>query len=115
MIGIGFTPFETRADVMVRLAIRPTSWVSTAWTSPRAGPTTPILLAEIALRTSRIGLGTRPLGLGPHAGEARARGRRLQRCSGGRFTLGIGASSPPLTEGFHGIAWERPVGGCARP
>jgi alkanesulfonate monooxygenase SsuD/methylene tetrahydromethanopterin reductase-like flavin-dependent oxidoreductase (luciferase family) len=23
--------------------------------------------------------------------------------------LGLGASSPPLTEGFHGIAWERPA------
>src|SRR4029079_18594867 len=33
----------------------------------------------------------------------------LQRCSGGRFTLGLGASSPPLTEGFHGIEWERPA------
>jgi alkanesulfonate monooxygenase SsuD/methylene tetrahydromethanopterin reductase-like flavin-dependent oxidoreductase (luciferase family) len=33
----------------------------------------------------------------------------LQRSSGGRFSLGIGASSPPLTEGFHGITWERPL------
>ena len=34
----------------------------------------------------------------------------LQRCSGGRFSLGIGAGSPPLAEGFHGVRWERPLG-----
>jgi alkanesulfonate monooxygenase SsuD/methylene tetrahydromethanopterin reductase-like flavin-dependent oxidoreductase (luciferase family) len=33
----------------------------------------------------------------------------LQRCSGGRFVLGLGAGSPPLTEGFHGVPWERPI------
>jgi alkanesulfonate monooxygenase SsuD/methylene tetrahydromethanopterin reductase-like flavin-dependent oxidoreductase (luciferase family) len=33
----------------------------------------------------------------------------LQRASGGRFSLGIGASSPPLAEGFHGVEWDRPL------
>ena len=33
----------------------------------------------------------------------------LQRASGGRFSLGLGAGSPPLTEGLHGVRWERPV------
>ena len=33
----------------------------------------------------------------------------LQRCSEGRFTLGLGASSPPLVEGFHGVGFQRPV------
>jgi alkanesulfonate monooxygenase SsuD/methylene tetrahydromethanopterin reductase-like flavin-dependent oxidoreductase (luciferase family) len=33
----------------------------------------------------------------------------LQRLSGGRFSLGIGAGSPPLAEGFHGRQWDRPL------
>ena len=33
----------------------------------------------------------------------------LQRASGGRFALGLGASSPPLVEGLHGLTWEQPV------
>ena len=33
----------------------------------------------------------------------------LQRACGGRFALGLGASSPPLVEGLHGLVWERPV------
>jgi alkanesulfonate monooxygenase SsuD/methylene tetrahydromethanopterin reductase-like flavin-dependent oxidoreductase (luciferase family) len=33
----------------------------------------------------------------------------VQRASAGRFALGLGASSPPLVEGLHGIVWERPI------
>jgi alkanesulfonate monooxygenase SsuD/methylene tetrahydromethanopterin reductase-like flavin-dependent oxidoreductase (luciferase family) len=38
----------------------------------------------------------------------------LQRASEGRFELGLGASSPPLVEGLHGLTWERPVGQMRR-
>ena len=30
--------------------------------------------------------------------------------SGGRFTLGIGASGPQVIEGFHGVAYDAPIG-----
>jgi alkanesulfonate monooxygenase SsuD/methylene tetrahydromethanopterin reductase-like flavin-dependent oxidoreductase (luciferase family) len=110
-IGIAFTPFETRADVMVRLAIRADQLgldrvdVAEGWTHDAT-----VLLAEVALRTSRIRLGTGILSAWGRTPASLALGAAgLQRCSGGRFTLGIGASSPPLTEGLHGIAWERPV------
>ena len=33
----------------------------------------------------------------------------LQRASGGRFALGLGASGPPLVEGLHGIPWDQPL------
>ena len=33
----------------------------------------------------------------------------LQRASDGRFALGLGASSPPLVEGLHGLTWQRPI------
>jgi alkanesulfonate monooxygenase SsuD/methylene tetrahydromethanopterin reductase-like flavin-dependent oxidoreductase (luciferase family) len=110
-IGIAFTPFETRADVMVRLAIRADQLgldrvdVAEAWTHDAT-----VLLAEIALRTSRVRLGTSVLSAWGRTPASLALGAAgLQRCSGGRFTLGIGASSPPLTEGLHGVAWERPI------
>jgi alkanesulfonate monooxygenase SsuD/methylene tetrahydromethanopterin reductase-like flavin-dependent oxidoreductase (luciferase family) len=67
------------------------------------------LLTEVALRTARIRLGTSVVsawGRSPATIALTATG--LQRVSGGRFSLGIGASSPPLTEGLHGIAWDRP-------
>jgi alkanesulfonate monooxygenase SsuD/methylene tetrahydromethanopterin reductase-like flavin-dependent oxidoreductase (luciferase family) len=69
-----------------------------------------ILLAELALRTSRIDLGTSVISAWGRTPATIALGAAgLQRCSEGRFSLGIGAGSPPLTEGFHAIRWHRPL------
>jgi alkanesulfonate monooxygenase SsuD/methylene tetrahydromethanopterin reductase-like flavin-dependent oxidoreductase (luciferase family) len=110
-IGVGFTPFETRADVIVRLAVQADEAglarveVAEGWTHDAT-----ILLAEIAQRTARIELGTSVISAwGRTAATMALAAAGLQRSSGGRFSLGIGASSPPLTEGFHGIRWEDPV------
>lgn len=110
-LGVAFTPFETRADVITRLAIRADVLgfrrveVAEGWTHDAT-----ILLAEIAQRTSRIGLATSVLSMwGRTPGTLAMTAAGLQRCSDGRFTLGLGASSPPLAEGFHGIEWERPA------
>jgi alkanesulfonate monooxygenase SsuD/methylene tetrahydromethanopterin reductase-like flavin-dependent oxidoreductase (luciferase family) len=110
-LGVGFTPFEARPDVILRLAERADDLgldrldVAEGWTHDAT-----ILVAEIALRTSRLGIGTGVIsawGRTPATIALAAAG--LQRCSDGRFSLGLGASSPPLTEGLHGIAWERPL------
>ncbi|MGW0930477.1 LLM class F420-dependent oxidoreductase [Streptomyces sp. NPDC002644] len=34
----------------------------------------------------------------------------LDHVSGGRFTLGIGASGPQVIEGFHGVSYDAPLG-----
>ncbi|HEY3728818.1 MAG TPA: LLM class flavin-dependent oxidoreductase [Solirubrobacteraceae bacterium] len=110
-VGVGFTPFETRAGLISSLAMLADELgldrvdVAEGWTHDSV-----TLLTELALRTSRIGLGTSVIsawGRSPATVALTAAG--LQRASGGRFSLGIGASSPPLTEGFHGIAWGRPA------
>jgi len=110
-VGIAFTPFETRVDVMVRLAVQADELgldrvsVAEGWTHDST-----VVLAEMATRTSRIGLATSVAsvwGRSPATLALAAAG--LQRLSGGRFSLGIGAGSPPLAEGLHGVEWERPV------
>lgn len=110
-VGIAFTPFETRIDVILRLATRADDVgiervdVAEGWTHDSL-----ILLAELAMRTSRIDLGTSVISAWGRTPATIALGAAgLQRCSGGRFSLGIGASSPPLTEGLHGIPYGRPV------
>jgi alkanesulfonate monooxygenase SsuD/methylene tetrahydromethanopterin reductase-like flavin-dependent oxidoreductase (luciferase family) len=47
--------------------------------------------------------------VGTHARDQALGAAGLQRCSEGRFSLGIGAGSPPLAEGFHGVRWDRPL------
>ena len=109
--GVAFTPFETRADTILRCARQAEALnldrvqVAEAWSHDAT-----ILLAEIAKQTSRIGLGSGVLSVwsrSPASIALAAAG--LQRASGGRFSLGLGAGSPPLTEGLHGLRWERPM------
>jgi alkanesulfonate monooxygenase SsuD/methylene tetrahydromethanopterin reductase-like flavin-dependent oxidoreductase (luciferase family) len=111
-LGVGFTPFETRTDVMGRIAVHAEEIgldrvdVAEGWTHDSM-----IVLADLAARTSRIRLGTSIISVWGRTPATMALGAAgLQRCSGGRFSLGIGAGSPPLAEGFHGLRWERPLG-----
>jgi alkanesulfonate monooxygenase SsuD/methylene tetrahydromethanopterin reductase-like flavin-dependent oxidoreductase (luciferase family) len=110
-LGVGFTPFETRTDVIVRVACHAEEIgldrvdVAEGWTHDSL-----IVLAEIAARTSRIGLGTSIISVWGRTPATMALGAAgLQRWSGGRFSLGIGASSPPLAEGLHGARWDQPL------
>jgi alkanesulfonate monooxygenase SsuD/methylene tetrahydromethanopterin reductase-like flavin-dependent oxidoreductase (luciferase family) len=110
-VGVAFTPFETRADVILRLAAQAEELgfdrvdIAEGWTHDST-----VLLAQVAERTERIGLGTSVVSAWGRTPATMALGAAsLQRASGGRYSLGIGASSPPLTEGFHGVVWDRPL------
>lgn len=110
-VGIAFTPFEDRVEVIERAAVlaeeRGLDSVGVAEAMTLAAP---IVLARLAERTERIKLvsgvlsvwGRTPATLALTAAE-------LQRVSGGRFVLGLGAGTAPITEGFHGQAWQAPV------
>jgi alkanesulfonate monooxygenase SsuD/methylene tetrahydromethanopterin reductase-like flavin-dependent oxidoreductase (luciferase family) len=110
-VGAGVTPFQTDGEATIRLAVAAEklgySRFGTAegWTHDAV-----VLLAQIAGATSRIGLATTVLPVWSRTPAAIAMSAAsLQRVSGGRFALGLGASSPPLVEGLHGIAWQRPL------
>lgn len=80
------------------------------WTGETAGPDGFTPLALSAAWTERARLGTGIVGVfqrGPAllAQQAAA----LADASGGRFVLGIGASSDRIVEGWNGITFERPL------
>jgi alkanesulfonate monooxygenase SsuD/methylene tetrahydromethanopterin reductase-like flavin-dependent oxidoreductase (luciferase family) len=110
-VGVSVTPFHSEADSTISLAVRAeelgyTRFVTAeGWTQDAV-----VLLAQIAGVTSRIGLATAVLPVWSRTPAAIAMAAAgLQRASGGRFALGLGASSPPLVEGLHGLAWRQPV------
>jgi alkanesulfonate monooxygenase SsuD/methylene tetrahydromethanopterin reductase-like flavin-dependent oxidoreductase (luciferase family) len=110
-VGAGITPFQTDEEVSIRLASRAEELgyarfgAAEGWTHDAV-----VLLARIAGVTSRIGLATTVLSVWSRTpGAIAMAAASLQRASGGRFTLGLGASSPPLVEGLHGLEWHRPV------
>ena len=105
------TPFHTDAEATIRLAQRAEQLgyarfgTAEGWTHDAV-----VLLTEIAGVTDRIGLATSVLPVWSRTpGAIAMAAASLQRASGGRFALGLGASSPPLVEGLHGLTWERPV------
>jgi alkanesulfonate monooxygenase SsuD/methylene tetrahydromethanopterin reductase-like flavin-dependent oxidoreductase (luciferase family) len=110
-VGVGVTPFQTDAEATIRLAVGAEELgyarfgTAEGWTHDAV-----VLLTQIAGVTSRIGLGTGVLPVWSRTPAAIAMAAAgLQRVSGGRFALGLGASSPPLVEGLHGITWQQPV------
>jgi alkanesulfonate monooxygenase SsuD/methylene tetrahydromethanopterin reductase-like flavin-dependent oxidoreductase (luciferase family) len=110
-VGVGVTPFHTDGDATIRLAVRAEELgygrfgTAEGWTQDAV-----VLLAQIAGVTSRIGLATAVLPVWSRTPAAIAMAAAgLQRASGGRFALGLGASSPPLVEGLHGLTWQQPV------
>jgi F420-dependent oxidoreductase-like protein len=61
-------------------------------------------------RTSRIGLGTAVTQLSARTPAATAmHALTLDALSGGRFTLGLGASGPQVVEGWYGVPFARPL------
>lgn len=110
-LAVGITPMETRRDVVLHLAVRAEElgydavFVAEGWAHDAA-----VQLAEIAVRTSRIRIGTGVLNVwGRSAGTLAMLATSLSELSGGRFVLGLGAGSPQLAEGLHDVAFRSPV------
>lgn len=110
-VGVGVTPFQTDADATIRLAVRAEELgyarfgTAEGWTHDAV-----VLLTQIGAATSRIGLAAAVLSVWSRTPAAIAMAAAgLQRASDGRFVLGLGASTPPLVEGLHGISWEQPL------
>jgi alkanesulfonate monooxygenase SsuD/methylene tetrahydromethanopterin reductase-like flavin-dependent oxidoreductase (luciferase family) len=109
--GIAFTPMEIRRDVIVRAAELADELgyevfsVAEGW-----GLDSTILLAELAAATRRITLMAGVLSVwGRSPATIAMTAATLHRLSGGRFVLGLGASTRQLTEGWHDIGYDRPA------
>jgi len=109
--GVGVTPMETRRDVVVRAAVLADELgyevfsVAEGW-----GLDSTVVLAELALATRRITLAAGVLSVwGRSPATIAMAAATLHRLSGGRFVLGLGASTRPLAEGWHDARYDRPA------
>lgn len=110
-IAVSVMPLETRRDVMVSLATTADRLGYHAFVLPETWAyDITVLLAEVAVRTERIGIGTSILGVWNRTPATIAMAAAtLQAVSGGRFSLGLGASTAQLTEGLHDVPFARPL------
>jgi alkanesulfonate monooxygenase SsuD/methylene tetrahydromethanopterin reductase-like flavin-dependent oxidoreductase (luciferase family) len=111
-IAVGLTPMETRRDAVLHLAVRAEELGYDAFHLAEGwGHDAGVLLAEVALATRRIRLGTGVVNVwGRSAASLAMLARGLDAVSGGRFALGLGAGSPALAEGLHDTPFTDPVG-----
>lgn len=80
-------------------------WIPEAWAYEAFS-----LLTEIALHTKRIKLGTAIVNVFSRSpGLIAMHAATIDEISGGRFMLGMGTSGEKVVQGFHGVAFKRPL------
>jgi alkanesulfonate monooxygenase SsuD/methylene tetrahydromethanopterin reductase-like flavin-dependent oxidoreductase (luciferase family) len=109
--GVALTPMETRHDVIVRTAQLADELGYEAFSLPEGwGLDSTVVLAQLALSTRRITLVSGVMSVwGRTAGTLAMAAATLHHASGGRYVLGLGASTAALAEGFHDVPFVRPA------
>ena len=95
------------ADLVVE---REAAGLDRVWVAEPYGFDAVSLLGYLAARTSRLELAAGILNIYSRTpGALLQTAAGLDSVSGGRAVLGLGASGPQVIEGFHGVAYDRPV------
>jgi F420-dependent oxidoreductase-like protein len=80
------------------------------WSAEAYGSDAVTLVTWAAAQTERIGVGTAIMQIPARTPAATAMTAiTLDHLSKGRFRLGIGVSGPQVSEGWHGVAFDRPL------
>jgi alkanesulfonate monooxygenase SsuD/methylene tetrahydromethanopterin reductase-like flavin-dependent oxidoreductase (luciferase family) len=109
--GVGLTPMETRRDVIVEAAVLADELGYETFAVPEGWglDSTPVV-TEIALRTARIRIASAILSAwGRTPATLAMTASTLHEVCGGRYVLGLGASTKALAEGFHDTPFEHPA------
>ena len=110
-LAVSIMPLETRLDTIRHVATQAdelgydTVFLTETWSYA-----TPVLLTEIATQTKNINLGTGIIAVWNRSAATIAmEAATLNAISNGRFVLGLGSSTPQLTEGLHDVPYTRPI------
>ena len=80
------------------------------WVAEAYGADAATVLAWVAAQTSRIGIGSAVFQIpGRTPALTAMTAATLDLLSGGRFRLGLGVSGPQVSEGWHGVAFDKPL------
>jgi alkanesulfonate monooxygenase SsuD/methylene tetrahydromethanopterin reductase-like flavin-dependent oxidoreductase (luciferase family) len=109
--SVGLTPMETRRQIIVEAAVLADELGYESFAVPEGwGLDSTPLITEIALRTKRIQIASAVLSIwGRTPATLAMTAATLHQISGGRFALGLGASTRALAEGFHDTPFDHPA------
>jgi len=110
-IGVSVMPLDNRREALVGVAAIAEQLGYSAYFLPETwAHDITVLMAEVAMRTEHLSLGTGILGVwGRSAGTLAMAAASLSEVSAGRFVLGLGASTAQLTEGLHDVPFIAPL------
>jgi alkanesulfonate monooxygenase SsuD/methylene tetrahydromethanopterin reductase-like flavin-dependent oxidoreductase (luciferase family) len=110
-VGVSVMPLENRREALIGVATTAERLGYNAYFLPETwAQDITVLMAEAALRTERLLLGTGILGVwGRSSGTLAMAAASLAEVSAGRFVLGLGASTAQLTEGLHDVPFVAPL------
>src|SRR5215216_6657030 len=81
------------------------------WAAEAYGSDSPTVLAWLAGQTSTIDLGSAVMQIpGRTPAMTAMTAASLDVLTGGRFRLGLGISGPQVSEGWHGVRFDKPLG-----
>ncbi len=113
-LGLGLPLASTAADLHDQIGLAVTadeSGYDAVWVPEAYGADAVSMLATVAARTERIGIGAGVMQIPARTPAMTAMtAATLDVLSGGRFRLGLGVSGPQVSEGWHGVAFADPLG-----
>ncbi|MCP3985560.1 MAG: LLM class F420-dependent oxidoreductase [bacterium] len=108
-LNIGYSGPRLQIDIE-RVKLAESLGFDSVWTAEAYGSDAITSLAWIAAQTTTIKLGTAILQMPARTPAMTAMTAiSLDQLSGGRFLLGIGPSGPQVVEGWHGVAYGKPL------
>ena len=110
-VNLGYVAGSS-ADDHVQLAVAADRLgYDVAWAAEAYGSDAPTLLAFVAARTGRIDVGSAVMQIPARTPAMTAMtAATLDLLSHGRFRLGLGVSGPQVSEGWHGVRFDAPLG-----
>jgi F420-dependent oxidoreductase-like protein len=84
---------------------------SVVWAAEAYGSDAPTVLSWVAAQTEHIDIGSAVMQIPARTPACTAMtAATLDHLSNGRFRLGLGVSGPQVSEGWHGVRFDRPLG-----
>ncbi|CAN5909988.1 LLM class F420-dependent oxidoreductase [soil metagenome] len=109
-LNIGYSGAQM-GDILPLVTLADRIGIDSVWVAEAYGSDAVTVLAYLAGQTEQIGLGSAILQMPARTPANTAMtAMTLDALSGGRVILGLGVSGPQVVEGWHGVAYGKPLG-----
>jgi F420-dependent oxidoreductase-like protein len=109
-LNLGYWGAGDDADNVVLAKAADDLGYSVVWAAEAYGSDAATVLAWVAAQTKKIDVGSAVFQIpGRTAANTAMTAATLDTLSGGRFRLGLGVSGPQVSEGWHGVRFDKPL------